>query len=257
MLKAFQAYIESFRFLKQNGLLWLLWFPLVITALVVYGGISLTSWATDLLSSQLTDWMNSLDWMEGLSGFFGNALYAILWIVLRILLYFLMAFLGGSIILLLMAPLLTLASESVAKALGAEVPSFKLSQFFRDLSRAISLAIKNGIVQLLLTLACFALGFVPIVGFAAPVLMFLINAYFYGFSFLDYSLERMHISAGESGKFVWQKRWQTIGIGLPFTAWMLIPFFGPMTSGFMALFTTVSATIALEKPAIEAVKTAP
>jgi CysZ protein len=257
MAKAFQAYIASFRFLKQNGLLWLLWFPLIVTALVIYCGLSLTSWATDFLSMGLTNWMESIDWLNDLSGIIGKILYALLWIILRIMLYFIMTFVGGSIILLIMSPLLTIVSENVATAVGANVPDFKISVFFRDLWRAIKLALKNGLIQLILTIGCFALGFVPIAGFAAPFLMFFINAYFYGFSFMDYSLERMHISASESGKFVWSKKWKTIGIGMPFTAWMLIPFFGPMTSGFMALFATVSATLALEKPVTEAVKTAP
>jgi uncharacterized protein involved in cysteine biosynthesis len=64
--------------------------------------------------------------------------------------------------------------------MGAIVPPFSIDRFFHDLSRAAGLAIKNGGVQLILTVTCFIIGFIPLIGLASPILMFTISAYFFG-----------------------------------------------------------------------------
>ncbi|GAB5538661.1 MAG: EI24 domain-containing protein [Salibacteraceae bacterium] len=246
MLKSIQAYFKSYALLKQHGLRWLLWFPTIITVGVFYGGIELTSWATDAATASLRSWIDGIEWLGNWQSTLGSIIYWLLWIVLRIMLYFVFTFVGGSVILILMTPVLTYASEAVAQKMGNEVPPFILSRFFADIARAVGIALKNGLIQLLLTLVCFAIGFIPIVGFAAPVIMFLINAYYYGFSLMDYSMERKALTVNQSASFVWKNRLMSLGIGTPFALWVLIPFIGPMTSGFMALFGTIAATERLE-----------
>ena len=247
MLKSVQAYFESISFLRKHGLTWLLWFPFAITILVFYLGLEATSALTDFVSALLRSWIAGMSWIDGWEQGVSAILYWLFWILFRVLLYFVMAFLGGSIILLLMTPLLTYSSELVASKLGAEVPSFNLGRFFRDLGRAISLALKNGLIQLLLTIGALLIGFIPVIGIVAPFLVFGINAYFYGYNFLDFSLERNQISAAESNRYVWKHRFTSIGLGSPYALWLLVPFIGPLTSGFVALFATVAATLQVEK----------
>jgi CysZ protein len=226
--------------------MWMLWFPLIITGLVVYGGFELTSTATDYVTAELKVFIDSNDWFGDWKGVIGTILYWVLWLILRIALYFILAFVGGSVILLLMTPVLTYCSERVSAAIGNQIPEFRLSQFLNDMSRAILLSLTNGVIQAALTLICFILCFIPVIGIASPFLMIIIGAYFYGANFLDYSPERMQIGRGESQRFVWRNRSKSIGLGLPFALWMLIPFFGPLTAGFTALLATVSATLTLK-----------
>jgi len=247
MLKAFKAYFSSFRFLRKHGLSWFLWFPFIVTILVFYGGFSLTSWATENISLLLRASLENVAWIPEWAGFISDVLYWLIWVVLRILLYFTFSFIGGSIILLLMSPILTWLSELVGEALGDEETSFSITQFMRDLTRAAGLAITNGFYQILLSIICFGIGFIPVVGAAAPFLLFAINAYFYGYNFMDYTLERKQLSPRESNRFVWRNKFSSLSLGAPFAAWNLIPFIGPMTSGFIAIFGTIAATIEMKR----------
>ncbi len=246
-MSALQAYRRSLSFLGKHQLRWFLWFPFIITLLVLVGGFSLTSWATEGVSTWIEGWLSNQSWIPEWMSFLADVVYWILWLILRILLYFAFAFIGGSIILLLMAPILTWLSEKVAMALGKPTPPFSITQFTRDLTRAMGLALKNGFFQLILTILCFLIGFIPVVGVASPFLLFIINAYFYGYNFMDYSLERKRLTIAESNAFVWKKRQTTVVLGTPFALWMLVPFIGPMTAGFVAIFATVAATLKLEE----------
>lgn len=251
MFKAFAAYRKASGFLFRHELSWFLWFPLIITLLVFFGGFSLTSWATKHISDSIDLWLEGVDWLPEWLSFLQDVFYWILWLILRIILYFVFAFFGGTVILILMAPVLTWLSEKVAESLNQEVASFSVAQFMRDLSRATGLALRNGLIQLGLSVVCFLIGFIPIVGAFSPVLLFVINAYFYGFNFLDYSLERRRFTVSESSTYVWRHKLTTFSIGSPFALWMLIPFVGPMSAGFVAIFSTVAATIETERLAAQ------
>ncbi len=247
MLSAFKAYLSSFRFLKKHGLTWFLWFPLIITLLVFFGGFTLTAWATEIFSSLLNDLLKDASWLPEWAGFINGVVYWVLWIILRILLYFVFAFIGGSIILLMMSPILTWLSERVGQELGDEIVDFSFAQFIRDLTRAAGLALTNGFYQLLLAILCVGIGFIPVIGLAAPFILFGVNAYFYGYNFVDYALERKQLSVRQSRLFVWKNKFSSLSLGAPFALWNLIPFIGPMTSGFIAVFATVVGTIEVER----------
>ena len=92
--------------------------------------IEITSMATDAITSYLKDWIESIEWFGDHTATIGAILYWIIWIILRIALYFLMAFVGGSVILLLMSPLLTYASELVAEKTWSRHSSFFHRTFF-------------------------------------------------------------------------------------------------------------------------------
>lgn len=247
MLKALKSYRTAFLFLFDKKLGWFLLFPLLLTVLVFYGGFSLTSWATKTISDTLDIWIGTIDWLPDWASVIQDVLYFLLWLILRIILYFVFAFFGGTIILLLMAPILTWLSEKVAEHMGLDVPAFSITQFMRDLTRAAALAIRNGVIQLGLSVLCFIIGFIPVVGVASPFLLFVFNAYFYGYNFMDYSLERRRFTVRDSNRYVWKHRFTTLSIGSPFALWMLIPFFGPMSAGFVAIFATVAATMETER----------
>ncbi len=246
MLRSLSYYTKAIHFLFSKGLGWFMVFPIIITILVFIGGFSLTNWATDAVYAILNDWVGEMSWLPDWASWIRDAIYWLVWLILRVMLYFVLAFVGGSIILLLMAPILTWLSEKVAAKMGKDVPEFNLVQFMRDLTRAAGLAIKNGVIQLGLSIGCFILGFVPVIGLAAPFLLFGINAYFYGYNFMDYTLERRKLSARESNSFVWTNRFQSIGLGSPYALWILVPVIGPVTYGFVAVFATVAATLSLE-----------
>ncbi len=247
MLTAIKYYTKAIPFLFKHGLAKFLLFPFIITLLVIWGGASATTFATDWLTSMMHQWLDGYSWLPEWAAWLQDVIYWLIWIVFKIVLYFTLSFVGGSVILLLISPVLTFLSEKVAEALGAKVEAFELLQFLTDLLRAAGLAISNGAIQLLLSIACFLIGFIPVVGIAAPFLLFAVNAYYFGFNFIDYTLERHRFNAKQSNQFVWKKKLKALGFGSPFTLWLLIPFIGSITSGFMAVIATVATTLYLEE----------
>lgn len=194
MLTAIKYYGKALPFLFKHKLGHFLLYPFIITVLVIWGGASATTYITDWLTASMHQWFEGYSWLPDWASWITDVIYWIVWLIFKIILYFAMAFVGGSVILLLMSPVLTYLSEKVAIALGKQVPKFSITQFTTDLIRAAGLALKNGAIQLGLTLLCFIIGFVPVVGIAAPFLMFGINAYFFGYNFMDYTLERYQFS---------------------------------------------------------------
>lgn len=242
-----RSYGKAVSFLGEKGLAWFLLFPVIITVLVFLVGLEATSRVTELVFAPIEQWLDGVDWMPDWLGWLLDAFYWIIWVILRIALFFVMQFIGGSIILMLMSPILTWLSEKVAAKMGKPTPDFTFQQFLADMFRALGMAVRNGIIQIVLSIACFILGFIPVVGVAAPFLLFFINAYFYGINFMDYTLERRRMNMNESTAFAWQNRYKTLGVGIPFALWMIVPVLGALTAGFVAIYSTVAGTILLEE----------
>lgn len=215
--------------------------------LVWTGGIYLaTNFSNYVMDLLFTRWD-----IDGLlpewGSFLGDIMYWTLWVLVRILLYLLVAFLSGNLVMVLMAPVFTFFSEQLSERMGVPSAPFNFGRFLLDLLRAIGVATMNGVLQISIAIGCFILSFIPVVGIAGPVILFLANSYFYGFNFMDYTLERKQLSIRESLSFAWRHKFTAVGLGLPFSLWMMVPFLGPLLSGFVALFGVCAATVTLEK----------
>jgi CysZ protein len=80
------------------------------------------------------------------------------------------------------------------------------------------------------------LAFIPVLGLATPLIAILIECYYYGFSMLDYSMERHKKTAAESIYFISHHKGLAIGNGIVFYLITLYPgtpifikFFAPLT----------------------------
>ena len=93
------------------------------------------------------------------------------------------------------------------------------------------------------------LNIIPIIGsIAAFVGNLLVSSYFYGFSFIDYSNERNKLSVKESVQFVRKNKGLSVGLGMIFSICFYVPFIGVIVASFLAVVSTVAATLAvLEK----------
>lgn len=247
MFSSIKSHIDALPFIFKNGLAKYFLYALCITVFVFAGGAIGVSYLADWLNNQLAELLDHYHWLPDWAAWLQSLFYWIFWIIIRVTLYFVMAFIGGSLILLLMSPILTLLSDAVAVRLGNQKVDFSFTQFIRDFARAAGLALKNGVIQIILSILCFFIGLIPMVGIVAPFLLFTLNAYFFGFNFIDYSLERKRLTATESTCFIWKNKVKTIILGTPFALWLLIPFIGSLTSGFIAVISTVAATIDIEK----------
>jgi CysZ protein len=75
----------------------------------------------------------------------------------------------------------------------------------------------------------------------------LISAYYYGFSFIDYNLERKQYTVSDSVNYMKKNRGIVMGNGIVFALVLAIPLIGIALSSFVAIISAVAATISLHK----------
>ena len=240
-----EGYGAARKFIFKHKLQYFFLVPLVLSLILLISGFSLTGMLNDLLWERLQAWWDPESWdfwgAEFLSGF----LSVLIWLVFRILFFLIYAFVGGYLILIIMAPLLAYLSEKTESIiLGHDFP-FSWPQFLKDIWRGVILAIRNFFIEILATIALFFLSFVPLVGFLTAPLLFMISAYFYGFSFMDYTAERRKMRVKESVDFVKQNRGIAIANGGIFALFLLIPFIGVSIATFVSIVSTVAASISI------------
>ncbi len=238
-----KAYSKAFYFIRKHKLSWYFIFPLILNiALFVLGYQSIVSLGSEY-SSYITGWLNIDTWTFWGSGFLASALMFFLNFILRILFIVVFAYISGYIIIVLMSPVYAHLSEKVENILTGNEYPFHFKQFIKDIYRGIKLATRNFMIEILFTILLFIISFIPVVGLFSNLMLFFISAYFYGFSFIDFSLERKQMKIKDSITFVKTNKGLAIGNGFIFSLTLLLPYFGVLISGFVSVISVVAATI--------------
>lgn len=190
------------------------------------------------LKTGLKNWIDKMQntWL-GILFIFGGLLL----LLLQMLLYF---SLFKYIFLIVGSPIFAYLSEKTeAILLGKEFP-FSFSQLIKDIVRGVKIALRNTIWQTVYMLSILLLGLVPVIGWVTPLLAILIECYFYGFSMLDYSMERHKKSTTESIAFIGARKGLAIGNGIGFYCLHLLPIIGWIIA---PAYAVVAATLSLSK----------
>jgi len=249
-----KCYSQALSFIINNKLAWYFIFPLVFNVLLFFAGFYSVSSLGDSFITSLGEWINIEEWTFWGAGFVVGLIKGFIWVVIRLLFFFIYAYVGGYIILILMSPVFALLSEKTERILTGKDMPFDMAQFVQDIIRGVLLAVRNLGIELLLTLVLFALSFIPIVGYFTAIALLFVSAYFYGFSFLDYTFERRKFKIKASIDFMRRNKGLAIGNGFVFSLVLLIPYVGVMIAGFVAIISVVAATLSACK-AIEEDKT--
>jgi CysZ protein len=96
-------------------------------------------------------------------------------------------------VLTILSPFNTLLSEKVAFDLTGVKIKFDLERFISDLIRMIFIVLVAVILQLFFFFIYFIISSILGLGFLDEAVYFVISAFFYGFAFYDYNLERDQI----------------------------------------------------------------
>ena len=142
-------------------------------------------------------------------------------------------------VLALSAPFMGIISEKIeihltgVKSLDTRSSSMKL------LVRGVRIATRNLFRELILTIPILLLGLIPAIGIFSTVLLFLMQAYFAGFGYMVYTLER-HFNYKDSVKFVRKNRGMATGNGIVFMLFLFIPVVGAI---LVLPFSVTAATI--------------
>ncbi len=237
-----QAYYRAHQFIKHHQLWkWILIPGILYTILFMismyYFGQTANSFIEWLsLKTGLKNWLDTIN--SGFLGFLFTFGTFILWIAMMLFYFSFFKF----IFLIIGSPIFAYLSEKTEAILEGKDFPFSFIQLAKDIFRGIRIAGRNAIWQSVYSFSILILSIVPVVGWLTPFMGLLIECYYYGFSMLDYSMERNKKTATESIFFIGSHKGLAIGNGLVFYIMHFLPFIGWILAPSYAV---VAATLSL------------
>lgn len=242
------AYGRAFSLLFSGRFWWFLLFPAALCPLLFFGIYYLIDrWGVDLsglLGDRVEAWTREIPWLSW-AGDFSR-------LVTRWLLRWVYAFSfllwGGYLLLAVMSPVFSWLSERVEASLSGVTYPFRARRYLWEVGRGVLLAAGSMVAQSLVFLVLLVFSFFPLVGLLAPVLAFLASAYFYGFAFMDYAVERKRLTVREGVGYIHREAGRTLGVGLVFAlALLVLPGWRWLACGLVSLLAVMAAAISLDE----------
>ena len=181
-------------------------------------------------------------WIESLESSFVGFLFTIVSIVLWMILMLFYFSLFKYTWLIIGSPIFAYLSEKTEAIKEEKDFPFSFAILLKDIIRGIKIALRNTLWQSIYLFVLLILSFIPVFGFIVPILALLIECYYYGFSMLDYSLERRRLNAAESIHFIGKRKGLAIANGLVFYGLHLIPVIGWLVAPSYAV---IAATLSV------------
>lgn len=228
------AVFSSFR--KVRGRVYVI-IVLLCVAMFVAGvvlGKSLFSATYDLVDA----FVSALSLPDFCSGVLPNVVGWIGGVAAWFVAFFVVSLIGGSVILLVLSPILSRVADDGWVKAGHVQPQDSVAGIVRSVVRGIAIAVRCLLLQLLCLILLLVLSFVPVVGVVTPVLGVIVSSFFYGQSLIDYAVERAEQSGAWGGRkpgaFPFSNIGLTVGLGIPFAILTLIPLIGSYFALFVA-----------------------
>ncbi|MDQ2178379.1 EI24 domain-containing protein [Marinifilum sp. D714] len=242
-----RTYSEALNYIFRKRLAWFFIFPLLLNIILFWVGWDYISSLSEQTQTYLQNWLDLENADFWGSGFLKATIGGFIWIVFKVLFFLIFAYFGGYIIIIIMSPVFSYLSERTEKIKTGNDYPFEFRQLLRDIIRGVFIAVRNLCIELLLTVLMFFLSFIPIIGWASAIMLFFISAYFYGFSFLDYAIERKRLSIKDSVQFMRENKGIVIANGFVFSLCLIVPFCGVSFSSFAAIISVVAGTLAVNE----------
>jgi CysZ protein len=228
---AVQSYFKAHQFIIQNRLWKWILIPGIIYALLFAGSMYFFGSSATGVIEYLTEFSGIRNWVQKFEnswlGFFFTLAGIIFWIILMFFYFSLFKYIW----LILGSPIFAYLSEKTSSIIEGRDYPFSMKQLLADILRGIRLALRNTLWQTVYTLSILILSFIPVIGWATPILALFVECYYYGFSMLDYSCERKQMNVSKSIEYVGKHKGLAIGNGLVFylmhgiiiIGWVLAP----------------------------------
>jgi len=253
IVHGFGGFLRAFGFMLRHRMAWMFLVPALLWMVLAYVLFTLleapTVWFSAWLSERLglvvdPSLGSDASWWDTAKAILNATRDALVWIALKVITLLILFTVNKYLVLMLLSPLLAYASERAEEIVTGRSFPFTWPQLFHDAIRGSLLALRNGAVEL------FAVVLIGIIGLVLPILLpvnalllFFISAYFYGFSMVDYVLERRKLRVSDSVQVVHDHLGPVIGNGMAFSLLMKIPLLGTMLA---PLLGAVGAVLALE-----------
>jgi CysZ protein len=241
---AFQSYFEAHAFIRKHRLWrWILVPGILYMLLFVIGGYFFLH-SFDAAYQWFGDRTGLTAWVRAERSGLISALFVFVGIMLWLLMLVLYFSFFKYFFLILGSPVFAYLSEKTEAILEGKDFPFSFAQLLRDIARGIRIAIRNGLWQTVYLLALLLLSLVPIAGWITPLIALMVECYYYGFSMLDYSLERNQFSAGQSIDYIGRHKGLAVGNGIVFYGMHLVPIVGWVLA---PAYSVIAATLSLHK----------
>lgn len=224
-----KSYGKALSTISKYGLWGYVFIPAFIT-LILTGIIGYTAYGfSDNVGNWMTSWWTwdfLADTVHEIGAWIGGSLIFLIGILAL-----------KYIVLIVVAPFMSFLSEKVETRItgrGTAAP-FTLAGAWSDLMRGLRISLRNIIRELFFVFILLIFGLIPVIGWIAPILIFLVQAFYAGFGNADFTLER-HLKVKQSVYFARQHRWLMIGNG---TVFMLL-----LMTGIGFLFAPPLSTVA-------------
>jgi CysZ protein len=237
-----QAYFEAHKFISQHKLWKWILIPGLIYCILFIAGFSLF-WISSnsaiefiLLKSGVKGWLDRMQdsWLN----FFFFVGQITLWLVLLLFYFSLFKYL----FLIIGSPVFAYLSEKTESIIENKEFPFSFQQLMADIMRATKIALRNMLWQSVYVITILILSFIPLIGWAAPVVSLFVECYYLGFSMLDYSSERNKMSPQQSIDFIGNHKGLAIGNGMVFYMLHILPIIGWLLAPSYAV---IAATLSL------------
>jgi len=252
-----RAYMSSFGTLRRARLRYLYGVSALFTLLFTLIGAWAIQWAMDAIGAWYDEtWPpENTEELIGLQAFWtaiqagGRVLVraivfvALWWLKMKLLKYIVIVFLG---------PVMAWASEQVEAHLTGDERPFDWRTWWREFIRGLRSAMllfvwEMSLTALLLMLTAavtlFTGGLGVLLSPLLTIVAFLLGAWFYGASVLDFVWERRGMGARMGLRQTATNHGLAIGLGLPFAIWMVIPFVGWILAPIIAPVTSAAAAV--------------
>lgn len=235
----FNSFSDSFKVIKDAGLRKFYFLPGIISMFLFGGFIYLGEYLSLNLASALENFFKLQE--------YGSILYIFIKILVWICTVFFYYLVYKSLLLVIISPILSYISERVETHLTGKKFDFTFKDNLRFLIRGIDIGLKSFFKQMVGTCVVMLLGFIFPINLSIPLLIFIIQGYFTGFSFMDYTLERYNLSPKESLDFLKKQRVYAALCGGIFTLLFFIPVVGIFIAPLITCVATTMITLELLK----------
>jgi CysZ protein len=241
---AIQSYSEAHNFIRLHKLWKWILIPGIIYMLLFVTGMYFFWQSANNAVTYLSQQIGLEGWLQRQRSEWLSFLFVMVGLMLRLILVFFYFSLFKYLFLIIGSPVFAYISEKTQSILEGRDFPFSAAQLMKDAWRGTKLALRNTLWQTVYVVSLMLLSFVPVVGWIAPMIALFIECYYYGFSMIDYSLERNKLSPAASIDFISHHKGLAIGNGLMFylmhgliiVGWVLAP-----------TYAVVAATLSLHK----------
>ena len=235
-----QSWGEAHRFISQHKL-WkwvvipgLIYTILFIAAMYFFGksATAVIEYFTHFL--HLSDWIQKFE--NSLLGFLFTFTGIILWLVL--LLFYFSFF--KYICLIIGSPVFAYLSRKTEFIIEKNDHAPGWADIKSEAKRGIYIAIRNCGWQTIYLAGLILLSLVPVIGWVIPLVVLVVEFYYYGFSMLDYGFARNKYSTSESIQFIGHHKGLATGNGFLFYLMHVVIPFAPA-------YAIIAATLTVHK----------